>query len=90
MIRLVALALLPLAACAALSDVSPIGNGAYLTAAHSNDVNARVDEQKAKVQARAAQFCAQRGARVEVIRLVDASPPPGQPPAAQLEFRCAP
>jgi len=88
--RLVALALLPIAACAALSDVSPVGNGAYLTAAHSNDVNARVDEQRIKVQARAAAFCAQRGARVEAIRLVDAPPPPGQPPAAQLEFRCVP
>ena len=76
--------------CAALSDVTPSGPDSFTTTAHSNDVNARVDEQRAKVVQSAAEFCQRRGASVEVIRLVASDPPPGRPPAAQLDFRCRP
>jgi hypothetical protein len=74
--------------CAALSDVTPIGPDSFMATAHSNDVNARVDEQKAKVTESAAEFCRRRGARVEVIRLDAGAPPPGRPPSAELDFRC--
>ena len=74
--------------CAALSDVTPIGPDAFMATAHSNDVNARVDEQKAKVAQSAADFCAHRGGHVEVIRLQAEAPPPGRPPSAELDFRC--
>jgi hypothetical protein len=79
-------ALLP--ACAALSDVTPIGPDSFMATAHSNDVNARVDEQKAKVAQSAAEFCVKRGAVVDVLRSVASEPPPGRPPAAELDFRC--
>ena len=84
------LASLPLLAggCAALSDVTPIGPDSFMATAHSNDVNARVDEQEAKVTQSAAEFCRRRGARVEVIRLDAGAPPPGRPPSAQVDFRC--
>lgn len=77
-----------LGACAALSDVTELGGGAFMTAAHSNDVNARVDEQKAKVLDRARSFCADRHLRADTIRLDASTPPPGQAPSAKLEFRC--
>jgi putative hemolysin len=74
--------------CAVLSDVTPIGPDAFMTTAHSNDVNARVEEQKAKVAQSATDFCAHRGGQVEVIRLQADAPPPGRPPTAELDFRC--
>ena len=75
--------------CAVLSDVTPIGPDAFMATAHSNDVNARVDGQKAKVVQSAADFCAHRGGgHVEVIRLQADAPPPGRPPSAELDFRC--
>jgi hypothetical protein len=76
--------------CAVLSDVTPSGPDSFTTTAHSNDVNARIDEQKTKVAQSAAEFCERRGASVEVLRLVASDPPPGRPPAAQLDFRCKP
>jgi len=81
---------LPLVAtgCAVLSDVAPVGPDAFMATSHSNDVNARVDEQQAKVTQSAADFCAHRGGRVEVIRLQADAPPPGRPPSAELDFRC--
>ena len=39
------------AGCAVLSNVTPIGDGAYMTVVRSNDVNARVDEQRARALA---------------------------------------
>ena len=78
------------AGCATPPDVTPIGADAFMATAHSNDVNARVDAQKAKVAQSAAAFCDKRGAGVEVIRLVAADPPPGRPPSAELDFRCKP
>jgi putative hemolysin len=74
--------------CAVMSDVTPIGPDAFMATAHSNDVNARIDEQKAKVAQSAADFCAHRGGHVEVIRLRADAPPPGRPPSAELDFRC--
>ena len=85
---LLAAPLLLAGGCAALSDVAPIGPDAFMATAHSNDVNARVDEQKAKVTQSAAEFCRRRGASVEVIRLDAAAPPFGRPPSAELDFRC--
>jgi hypothetical protein len=79
-----------LAGCAALSDVTPIGPDSFMATSHSNDVNARVDEQRAKVAQSAAEFCAKRGAVVDVIRSVASAPPPGRPPSAELDFRCKP
>ncbi|MEP6503577.1 MAG: hypothetical protein ABJD97_09615 [Betaproteobacteria bacterium] len=79
-----------LAGCAALSDVTPIGPDSFMATAHSNDVNGRVDEQKASVAQSAAEFCARRGATVEVIRSIAGDPPPGRPPSAELDFRCKP
>lgn len=74
--------------CAAISNVSPIGDGAFMTVVRSNDVNARVEEQQARAMSQASAFCAERGAGVEVVRQVASSPPPGQPPSAELDFRC--
>jgi putative hemolysin len=76
--------------CAALSNVSPLGDGAYVTVVRSNDVNARPQEQQARAMSQASAFCAERGATVEVVRQVASSPPPGQPPSAELDFRCRP
>jgi putative hemolysin len=78
------------AGCAAVSDVTPIGPDAFMATAHSNDVNARVDGQQAKVAQSAADFCAHRGGHVEVIRVQADAPPPGRPPSAELDFRCRP
>ena len=76
------------AGCAVLSNVSPIGDGVYMTVVRSNDVNARVEQQQAKAMAQAAAFCGERGASVDVIRQVATPPPPGQAPSAELDFRC--
>ncbi len=76
------------AGCAALSNVSPIGDGVFMTAVRSNDVNARVDEQLARARSQADAFCAQRGASVAVVKQVATPPPPGQAPSAELDFRC--
>jgi hypothetical protein len=78
------------AGCAVLSNVSPIGDGVYMTVVRSNDVNARVDEQRAKAMAQATTFCNERGAGVDVVKQVAAPPPPGQAPSAELDFRCKP
>lgn len=85
---LAALAALAFAGCAVLSNVTPIGDGAFMTVVHSNDVNAPVAGEKAKAMSNAAAFCNDRGATVDVIKL-DAPPPaPGQPPSAEVDFRC--
>ncbi len=76
------------AGCAALSNVSPIGDGAFMTVVRSNDVNARVDEQVARARSQADSFCAERGATVDVVKQVATPPPPGQAPSAELDFRC--
>jgi hypothetical protein len=76
------------AGCAALANVTPIGDGAYMTVVRSNDVNARVHEQQAKAMSQAGAFCAERGATVDVIKTVAEPPPPGQPPSAEVDFRC--
>jgi hypothetical protein len=78
-----------LGACAALSNVTSIGGDAFMTVVHSNDVNARVEEQRAKALAQAAAYCKERAAGLEVIRVVAAAPPFGQPPSAEVHFRCA-
>jgi hypothetical protein len=79
---------LALAGCAVLSNVSPIGDGAYMTVVRSNDVNARVADQQAKAMAQAEAFCSAHGQVVDVIKSVAAPPPPGQAPSAELDFRC--
>jgi hypothetical protein len=76
--------------CAVLSNVTPIGDGAFMTAVHSNDVNAPVAEEKAKAMSNAAAFCSDRGATVDVIKLDAPAPAPGQPPSAEVDFRCRP
>lgn len=76
--------------CAVLSNVTPIGDGVYMTVVRSNDVNARVEQQQARALSQAAAFCKQRGADVDVIRQVALSPPPGQAPSAEVDFRCGP
>ena len=80
--------LLALGACAALSNVTPIGGGAFMTVVHSNDVNARVEEQRAKAIDQATAFCRERGGGVDVIKVVAVAPPFGQPPSAEIDFRC--
>ena len=74
--------------CAAISNVSPLGDGTYMTVVRSNDVNARVEEQQARARSQADAFCAERGAGVEVVKQVATPPPPGQAPSAELDFRC--
>jgi hypothetical protein len=81
-------ALLACGGCAVLSNVTPIGDGVYMTVVRSNDVNARVDEQRGKALAQAAAFCKEHGATLEVVKQVAAPPPPGQPPSAEVDFRC--
>jgi len=76
------------AGCAALANVTPIGDGAYMTVVRSNDVNGRVQEQRAKAMSQATAFCAERGASVDVIKTVADPPPPGQAPSAEVDFRC--
>jgi hypothetical protein len=86
--RLALAAVLACAGCAVLSNVTPIGDGAYMTVVRSNDVNARVDEQRSKALSQAAAFCNERGAALDVIKQVAAPPPPGQAPSAEIDFRC--
>ena len=74
--------------CAVLSNVTPIGGGAFMTVVHSNDVNARVEEQRARAMAQATAYCKERGGSVDVIKIVAAAPPFGQPPSAEVDFRC--
>ena len=77
-----------LAGCAVLANVTPIGDGSFMTVVRSNDVNARVADQQAKAMSQAEAFCHDRGAGVEVLRQVAPAPSPGQPPSAELDFRC--
>ena len=77
-----------LGGCAVLSNVTPIGDGVFMTAVRSNDVNARVEEQRAKAMDQAAAYCKERGSGVDVIKVVAAAPPFGQPPSAEVDFRC--
>lgn len=77
-----------LGGCAIIANVTPIGNGAYMTAVHSNDVNARVEQETAEAMARATAYCKERGAGVEVIRIDAPAPSPGRPPSAEVDFRC--
>jgi hypothetical protein len=86
--RLLLAGMLACGGCAVLSNVTSIGDGAYMTVVRSNDVNARVDEQRAKALSQAAAFCNERGAVLDVIKQVAASPPPGQAPSAEIDFRC--
>ncbi|HEY9025457.1 MAG TPA: hypothetical protein VIP05_14235 [Burkholderiaceae bacterium] len=86
--RLPIAAALALAGCAVLSNVTPIGDGAYMTVVRSNDVNGRVEEQQARAMAQANAFCTERGASVDVVKVVATPPPPGQAPSAEVDFRC--
>lgn len=79
---------LMLGGCAILSNVTPIGGGAFMTVVRSNDVNAPVAEEKAKAMSQAESFCAERHAVVDVIKLDAHSPAPGQAPSAEVDFRC--
>jgi hypothetical protein len=79
-----------LAGCAVVANVAPLGNGAFMTAAHSNDVNARVEQETAQAMSQAAAYCRERGATVEVITIAAPAPPPGRPPSAEVDFRCKP
>ena len=81
-------ATLACAGCAVLSNVTPIGDGAFMTVVRSNDVNGRVADQQARAMSQATAFCRERGAGVEVLKQVAAPPAPGQPPSAELDFRC--
>ena len=81
-------AMVTLGGCAVLSNVTPIGDGAFMAAVHSNDVNARVDQQTAQAMAQATAFCRQRGATVDVVRVDAPAPPFGRPPSAEVDFRC--
>ena len=74
--------------CAALSNVMPIGGGAFMTVVHSNDVNARVEDQRARAMDQAVAYCKEHGGAVDVIKIVAAAPPFGQPPSAEVDFRC--
>jgi len=77
-----------LGGCAVLANVTPLGDGSFMTVVRSNDVNARVADQQAKAMSQAGAFCAERGATVDAIKTVAAPPPPGQAPSAELDFRC--
>ena len=81
-------AMLALGGCAVLANVTPIGNGTFMAVVHSNDVNARVDQETAQAMAQATSFCKERGATVDVIKVDAPAPPPGRPPSAEVEFRC--
>ena len=76
------------AGCAVLSNVTPIGDGAYMTVVRSNDVNGRVEDERARAMSQATAFCNERGAGVDVIKTVASPPPPGQAPSAEIDFRC--
>lgn len=80
--------MLALGGCAVLSNVTPMGEGAYMTVVRSNDVNAPAEGERARAMAQATVFCKERGAGVDVIKLVAVAPPPGQPPSAEVDFRC--
>jgi len=47
-----------------------------------------VPDQLAKASAQANAFCADRGASIDVIKVVAEPPPPGQAPSAEIDFRC--
>ena len=57
---------LTLGGCAVIANVTPIGDGAFATAAHSNDVNARVEQETAQAMSQAAAYCKEHGAAVDV------------------------
>ena len=80
--------MLACAGCAVLSNVTPIGDGAYMTVVRSNDVNGRVEDERARAMAQAVAYCNERGAGVDVIKTVASAPPPGQAPSAEIDFRC--
>jgi uncharacterized membrane protein YgdD (TMEM256/DUF423 family) len=80
--------MLAVGGCAVLSNITPIGDGAFMAAAHSNDVNARVEDQRARAMEQAAAYCKEHGGAVDIIRIVAAAPPFGQPPSAEVDFRC--
>ena len=81
-------AVLACAGCAVLSNVTPIGDGAFMTVVRSNDVNGRVADEQARAMSQAQAYCMERHASVDVIKIVAAAPPPGQPPSAEVDFRC--
>ena len=85
---LLALPAIALAGCAVLANVQPIGDGMFMTAVHSNDVNGRLADEKAKAMDQASAYCADRHATLDVTRVVAAPPAPGQPPSAEVDFRC--
>ena len=74
--------------CAVLANVTPIGDGTWMTVVRSNDVNGRVEDERARAMSQAAAFCSERGANVDVVKTVASPPPPGQPPSAEIDFRC--
>ena len=81
-------AMLACSGCAILSNVTPIGDDAWMTVVRSNDVNGRVEDERARAMSQAAAFCSERGASVDVIKAVASPPPPGQAPSAEIDFRC--
>ena len=81
-------ATLALGGCAVLANVTPIGDGAFMTVVKSNDVNGTVAEQRAKAMSQATAFCRERGASLDVIKLVGDAPAPGHAPSAEVDFRC--
>jgi hypothetical protein len=81
-------AVLACAGCAVLSNVTPIGDGAFMTVVRSNDVNGRVADEQARAMSQAQAYCTERHATVDVVKIVAAAPPPGQAPSAEVDFRC--
>jgi hypothetical protein len=86
--KLVIASMLACGGCAVLSNVTPIGDGAYMTVVRSNDVNGRVEDERARALSQATAYCNEHGASVDVIKAVASPPPPGQPPSAEIDFRC--
>lgn len=81
-------ALLPIAGCASVSDVTPTGPGTYMVAAHGIDGNGSGAAQKVVALQKANAFCAGRTAHIELIGAQSVEPAFGRPPSAEVAFRC--
>ncbi len=82
------LALLALGGCAVATNVMPLGNGVFMTAVHSNDVNARAQQVSEQAIAQAAAYCKEHGTTVEIVRADAPVSTPGRPPSVEVDFRC--